>query len=176
MTSLASILVPLALLSAPVASVPEALEESPPPAVAVAPVWHDLANAFRPPPQDQVRIERRVIIRITPRQPAPDALSALPDGEMELHYNERRIGKCLPIGLIAGVQADRGSRLLLFLRDRRIIAVNLEKTCRARDFYSGFYVERSDDGLLCSGRDKLHSRAGAKCEIDRLGQLVAVRR
>jgi hypothetical protein len=62
---------------------------------------------------------------------------------------------------------------MLYLRDQRIISANLEKACSARDFYSGFYVDQNSDGLLCVDRDKLHSRTGANCEVERMRQLVA---
>ena len=69
----------------------------------------------------------------------------------------------------------RGNRLVLYLRDQRMISVNLEKSCRARDFYSGFYVEKSKDGRLCVDRDKLQSRTGARCEVEAMRQLVEVK-
>ncbi|MDJ0643092.1 MAG: hypothetical protein QNJ15_09755 [Erythrobacter sp.] len=125
----------------------------------------------------QVRIERRVTVRISPArgQNASQLLSRLPQRELNARYEERKTDKCLPVASIAGVQTGSGNRLLLFLRDRRILTVNLEKACRARDFYSGFYVERNKDGNLCIKRDKLQSRTGAKCEVARMRQLVAVK-
>lgn len=125
----------------------------------------------------QVRIERRVTVRISPARGrnAQRLLSQLPQRELNARYEERKTDKCLPVSSIAGVQTGSGNRLLLFLRDRRIITVNLEKACRARDFYSGFYVERNKDGNLCIKRDKLQSRTGAKCEVARMRQLVAVK-
>lgn len=124
----------------------------------------------------QVRIEQRVIIRISPARQSPrqNLLAELPTRQRTQQFEEKRIGKCLAVEGISGVQTDSGNRLLLFLRDRRIISLNLEKACRARDFYSGFYLERSEDGKLCVDRDRLHSRNGAKCEIDRMRQLVAI--
>jgi hypothetical protein len=56
-----------------------------------------------------------------------------------------------------------------------MISVNLEKSCRARDFYSGFYVERRKDGRLCVDRDELQSRTGARCEVESMRRLVEVR-
>jgi hypothetical protein len=73
------------------------------------------------------------------------------------------------------VQAGEDNRLILFLRNRQIISAALEKACSARDFYSGFYVERAEDGKLCVERDVLRARTGVTCEIDRLYELVAVR-
>lgn len=84
------------------------------------------------------------------------------------------MGRCVPIGEIGGVQAQRENRLLFLMRDRQIVSAALEKGCRARDFYSGFYVERSNDGLICSRRDLLQSRAGAKCEISRFRRFIPV--
>jgi len=125
----------------------------------------------------QVRIERRVVVRISPARGgnANQLLAQLPQRELNARYEERKTDKCLPVSGIAGVQTGSGNRLLLFLRDRRIISVNLEKACRARDFYSGFYVERNKDGNLCIKRDKLQSRTGAKCKVSRMRQLVAVK-
>ncbi len=88
------------------------------------------------------------------------------------NYEERRIGRCLPMAEIAGVQVLQDERLLLFMRDQRIISAQLERACNARDFYLGFYLERSEDGRLCMDRDDLHSRSGATCELERLYQLI----
>lgn len=124
----------------------------------------------------QVRIEQRVIFRITPRrQSNRNALLArLPQRGLTTQFEEREMDRCVPMDGIAGVQTGNGNRLLLFLRDERIVTINLERACRARDFYSGFYLEGSEDGMLCVERDQLQSRSGAKCEIERMRQLVAV--
>lgn len=139
--------------------------------------WDSFADMLRPADQGQVRIEQRVILRITPRPTASQRqlLAQLPRGESSDRLEERKIGSCVSAQGIAGVQAGEDNKLLLFMRDRRIIAATLEKACSPRNFYSGFYLERNDDGQLCVKRDKLHSRAGAKCEIQRIRQLVAVR-
>ncbi|WP_395327179.1 hypothetical protein WBP06_10295 [Novosphingobium sp. BL-8H] len=147
--------------------------------------WSDSAGghpaavfAFPRPDSDeawQIRIEQRMTIRISPRAPLPD-----PDGPESLaesagspRYTERKIGKCLPIAGIAGVQPEGQRNLLLFMRDRRIISAELEKACRAGAFYSGFLLSRSADGQLCVDRDTLLSRSGSNCKLTRLRQLVA---
>lgn len=124
---------------------------------------------------NQVRIERRVTIRIAPyRQSDRNSLLAqLPRRGVTRAYEERKMDGCVPVAGIAGVQTGTGNRLLLFLRDQRIISLNLERGCEARDFYSGFYVERNEDGRLCVKRDQLQSRSGAKCEVERMRHLVA---
>lgn len=123
----------------------------------------------------QVRVEQRMTIRISPRASrpiSPDMFVGLPEREMRARFSERKIGKCLSAGLIAGVQPDRENRLLLFMRDRRVISAELERACRARDFYSGFYLARSPDGQLCVDRDTLLSRSGMNCRLTRIRQLV----
>jgi hypothetical protein len=125
----------------------------------------------------QVRIEQRVVIRIAPQPPAArqDLLADLPQRETRPRFEERGKEKCVALAGIAGVQTGSGNRLVLYLRDRRMISVNLEKSCRARDFYSGFYVEKNKDGRLCVDRDKLQSRTGARCQVDTMRELVEVR-
>lgn len=126
--------------------------------------------------RDQVRIEQRMTIRITPRPGAsrPDMLFYLPDDEVGPRFIERKVGKCLAVSGIAGVQAGGASKLILFMRDQRIVSASLERACRARDFYSGFYLARSNDGQLCVDRDMLLSRSGANCKLTRLRQLIEV--
>lgn len=137
-------------------------------------VWSDIADAFRAAPAQQVRIEQRMIIRITPFAATREMLAALPQAPLATRFRERKVGKCVAIAGIAGVQIGGDDRLMLFMRDQRMIGASLEKACRARDFYSGFYLERSGDGQLCVDRDMIHSRSGASCSLSRLRQLVAI--
>ena len=133
-------------------------------------------RAFQPDSAWQVRIEQRMTIRIVPRATmpiAPDLLSAMPQQGENQRFVERKVGKCLPVSAIAGVQPHGGSSLILHMRDRRMISAELDRTCRARDFYSGFYLAGSSDGMLCVDRDLLQSRSGAHCTLSRLRQLIA---
>lgn len=137
------------------------------------------AFAFQhPEPEDawQVRIEQRMTIRITPRAQLPidpDGPGSPMDRDPRPRFTERKIGKCLPISGIAGVEPDGQHNLLLFMRDRRIISAELERSCRAGAFYSGFLLSRSPDGQLCVDRDSLLSRSGSNCKLTRIRQLVA---
>ena len=135
-------------------------------------------EARRPQELAQVRIEQRVIIRISP------STSATRQQMMSDFRNERssrtsyqlqRHRGCVEIAGIAAVQPETAqNRLLLFMRDRRILSAELERACNARDYYSGFYVERNEDGQLCPKRDLLQSRAGASCKVAEFNRLVAV--
>lgn len=129
--------------------------------------------AVSPDDAAQIRIEQRMTIRITPRGslPLPPVFVGEPWSIDQL--SERKIGKCLPMAGIASVRPDRDNRLLLFMRDRTLVRAELGRSCRARDFYSGFYLQRSEDGRLCVDRDTLLSRSGMNCTLTRIRQLVA---
>ena len=144
---------------------------------AVTPYLNPLSALRQSSVVQQVRIEQRVVIRITPQPSAArqNLLAEMPQRAATTRFEERGKEKCVPLEDIAGVQTGSGNRLVLFLRDRRMLSVNLEKSCRARDFYSGFYVEKSKDGRLCVSRDKLQSRTGASCAVEVMRQLVEVR-
>lgn len=132
-----------------------------------------LDDAF---PRDawQVRIERRMIIRITPRAalPMPDMFLGNQGDDGLPQIAERKIGKCVAVAGIASVRPDRANRLLLFMRDRRVVSAELDRSCRARDFYSGFLLEDIPDGRLCVDRDTLLSRSGMNCKLTRIRELV----
>lgn len=141
------------------------------------PGWSPLFDPARPDNANQVRIERRVIIRISPAAAGHIRQSFAPQDQRARpaprRLVERPHGNCIESEKIAAV-TTRGERLLMFLRDRQMVTAQLENGCTPRDFYQGFYMERSEDGKLCIRRDKLLSRSGAKCEVARLRRLVAV--
>lgn len=139
-----------------------------------APGWQAVEAITGIPLQHQVRIERRVTIRISPISPAvrENMVAEFSRPQRQPRYVERKMGKCLPLRSIAAAQTAPGNRLMLYMRDQRIVSASLEKSCQAQDFYSGFYVEPSKDGMLCVDRDKLQARSGAKCELSGLRQMV----
>lgn len=138
--------------------------------------WLALDATTSIPIQHQVRIERRLTIRISPRTDTvrQNMVAELSRPRAQSRFVERAMGNCVPMRSIAAVQSAANNRLVLYLRDQRIISASLEKACRARDFYSGFYVEPSDDGMLCIDRDRLLSRTGAKCQLSAMRRLELV--
>ena len=185
MNRLAAFLTPLALLlpaallhaAAPAGEAERAAPEEgkSPLGFTVAPVTplRMLEEARRPPVANQVRIEQRVIVRIAPSTPQRMERSLSELNQRSDRFEEVRLDDCIPINMIAAV-APQENRLLLFMRDRRILSAALERACNPEDFYSGFYIERQD-GQLCERRDRLQSRAGASCRVTRLSRLVAAR-
>ncbi|MEO7248510.1 MAG: hypothetical protein ABIW31_08655 [Novosphingobium sp.] len=137
-----------------------------------------LAEAWRTPSAEQVSIEQHITIRIAPRAPSNadpriGMFTDMPERSAAQRLTERAMGKCLAIDGVAGVQIAASNKLVLFLRDARVVTAGLDKGCNAQDFYAGFYVARSADGMMCAGRDKLQSRNGASCKLGKLHQLVA---
>src|SRR3569832_357688 len=114
-------------------------------------------EARKPQEFGQVRIEQRVIIRISPSSPAArEQMMAdfRSESTSRTSYQQEKLKGCVAISGIAAVQPEATeNRLLLFMRDRRILSATLERACNARYYYSGFYIERNDDGQLCPRRD-----------------------
>lgn len=165
MQTVAQILAPLLLL--PALGAVEAPRE------AAAP-----ADPLQPYSAEQVSIQQRVTIRVSPRQAPMPMQSMMFENEMDAasgpRFVERKIGNCLGLSLIAGVQPIDNSRLLLILHDRRMVTAKLEKGCQGREFYSGFIVARNTDAQICVGRDVLQSRSGMGCQVSGFRQLVQV--
>ncbi|WP_295528196.1 hypothetical protein [Novosphingobium sp. Chol11] len=134
----------------------------------------------------QVRIEQRVIIRVAPLAISREAMAPMPlplaetrmplSSAMSVRVRERRAANCMSAAGIAAIQPVTDGRLLFHMRDRRMIAARLEKACSARDFYLGFYMSKTPDGMLCIKRDQIHSRAGTTCALKEVREFVPVER
>lgn len=126
--------------------------------------------------QNQVRVERRVIVRITPfraRRPATELTTPqAPATPGVISESSVEKGGCVPLNEIAGVRLGDGRRLLLYMRDRRVFSASFGRSCPVQVFYSGFYVERPVDGLLCAGRERLHARSGGDCMLGSFTELT----
>jgi hypothetical protein len=134
-------------------------------------------DSMQPQTQHQVHIEQRVIIRITPSPPSVrrELFDSSPRAAAPVRYKEKKAGKCIAIDDIGGISPMEPNRLLLFMRDRRMLSASLERACDADAFYLGAYVERSKDGKLCTGRDTLRARTGVTCRLAKISRLVAVK-
>ena len=138
-----------------------------------APAWDTLYEGIGPSSGNQVRIERRVVLRISPA-PGPvrqDLTAQSRQAQPRQRIVERPAGSCVQSASIGAIK-DRPDYLLIFLRDRRTLAARLEKGCSPRDFYLGAYLEPNEDGKICVDRDRLMSRSGAKCQVDSFRELV----
>ncbi|MDE2437389.1 MAG: hypothetical protein KGM49_14125 [Sphingomonadales bacterium] len=136
-----------------------------------------MAQYFRPGDAQQVRIEERVTIRIAPRSVPTPMMPSMFAQEFDPpasgpRYTERKMGKCLPVAGILGVQPGGRNRLIMMMRDRRTVSATLSKSCQAQAFYSGFLVAKSADGMICQGRDQLLARNGTNCTVAGFRQIV----
>ncbi|TXC68796.1 hypothetical protein FSZ31_07420 [Sphingorhabdus soli] len=127
----------------------------------------------------QVIIEQRVIIRIPARSRASTFRPSSPNEQQAqpgptIVWREAKAPKCLRISSLMGVQVTRDDSIDLLTEERQRLRARLDENCRTLDFYSGFYVERTADGLICADRDVIQARSGARCEIDEFRLMVPV--
>jgi hypothetical protein len=140
-------------------------------------VFAAFTESFRAVDAQQVRIEQRVTIVVSPRPSAalpmvPTAMASQDQTARPPRFTERKMGKCVPVAGIAGVRPGDANKLILFMRDQRLVSATLEKACLGRDYYSGFRVTKNGDGMICTGRDELLARSGANCKVSGFRQLV----
>jgi hypothetical protein len=64
----------------------------------------------------------------------------------------------------------------LVMRDRSRVRARLDSSCPGLDFYRGFYVSGTADGMICADRDMVRSRMGGQCQIDQFRSLTAATR
>jgi hypothetical protein len=134
--------------------------------------FRNFRESYRPQVQDQVRIEQHVMIRITPsRRDLREELFA----DRPVRFREKKHGDCVAIDDIAGISPMEPNRLVMFMRNHHMLSIALERACDPDAFYLGAYVERSDDGKLCTGRDTLRARSGATCRVAHISRLVALK-
>lgn len=117
----------------------------------------------------RVTVRQQIIVRVPQRGPAQPAGASL------VQWREGRGPRCVPARAVIGASALGRNSVDLVLRDRSRVRVRLESNCPGLDFYRGFYVSGTEDGMICADRDALRSRMGGQCEIDQFRSLTAVR-
>lgn len=92
-----------------------------------------------------------------------------------IRVKEKKGPRCIAVDniLAAGVLAR--SSVDLVLRGGFRVRARLSASCPGLDYYSGFYLVPSADGMLCADRDLIRDRAGGECAIDKFRKLVAAR-
>lgn len=163
-------------------------------------MWGPVADApMAPPPPDplvaislpapgeatagfwQVIIEQQLIIRVPARRSPINNFSAPPSPGMRLsqipvEWKEKKAPKCVAMRDVTGMQAVQRDSIDLITRQKQRLRAQLNRGCRALDFYAGFYMQGTKDGRLCEDRDEIHARTGAKCQIDKFRLMVPVAR
>jgi hypothetical protein len=134
-----------------------------------------MIEAFRDRVANQVRIQQTFRIIVRPASNASPFMPLPPRKQRRAakpRYLEVKIGKCVPTTNFAGMSTGNGRNITLYTRDGRVFSAQLERSCQARDLYSGFYLTRSPDGKLCVNRDSLQARTGANCKIKQIRELI----
>jgi hypothetical protein len=128
----------------------------------------------------QVVIEQQLIIRVPAQRSQLNNFAAGPmpsrrASEVPIVWKEKKAPKCVAMRNIMGMQAAQRDSIDIITRQKQRLRAQLNRGCRALDFYAGFYMQGSKDGKLCEDRDQIHARTGAKCEIDKFRLMVPVR-
>lgn len=158
---------PAADVAAPVAA--------PEPLVAISAPTPEQVSSFW-----QVVIEQQLIIRVPAQRSQLNNFAAGPSyskraNELPIVWKEKKAPKCVAMRNIMGMQAVQRDSIDIITRQKQRLRAQLNRGCRALDFYAGFYMQGSKDGKLCEDRDQIHARTGAKCEIDKFRLMVPVR-
>lgn len=165
----------LAMIVAPASDAPTA-PAPPQPLVVPLPEPGDPAASFW-----QVVIEQQLIIRVPAQRSSLNNFMAAPAPEMRARqvpmiWKEKKAPKCVTMRNILGMQATQRDSIDLITRQKQRLRAQLNRGCRALDFYAGFYMQGTKDGRLCEDRDEIHARTGAKCQIDKFRLMVPVPR
>ena len=111
----------------------------------------------------QLTIRQRVVVRI---QTAPAPVTP-PRSE----WKERKGPRCIPMAMIQGAAVMTKGSVDLILRGGKRVRARFAASCPALDYYSGFYVAPTSDGMICASRDSVRDRAGGECEVARFRKL-----
>jgi len=112
----------------------------------------------------QLTIRQRLVIRVPRLAPVKPVV-----------WREKRADRCTPLDGIAGAAFTGAGNVDLFFSDGRRLRAQLGDKCPAIDFYSGFYLQRAADGMICAKRDAIRSRSGDFCRIEAFRELTRKR-
>jgi hypothetical protein len=139
----------------------------------------------RPQISGTVTFHQQIIIVRTPAPPRPANAPASPASAASaaaasanaarIRWEEHRGPRCIAWSQIAGAGLLGQDSVDLIFRDNTRIRARLERHCPALDYYHGFYMAATPDGLICADRDSIRARAGGQCQIDSFRSLRAAR-
>jgi hypothetical protein len=143
----------------------------------------DKQPAQRPQISGTVTFHQQIIIVRTPAGARPANASAAaaqaagsPSGSASrIRWEEHRGPRCIAWTQIAGAGLLGQDSVDLVFRDNTRVRARLERHCPALDYYNGFYMAATPDGLICADRDSIRARTGGQCQIDRFRTLRAAR-
>lgn len=116
----------------------------------------------------QVIIRERVsIIRVPTRSAAaPPPITK---------WRSKPYRKCISGKGIAGAALIAPDKVDFILPGGDRVRAELESSCPALDYYSGFYLRPGPEGMVCARRDSIHARSGGECQIIRFRLMIPKR-
>lgn len=115
----------------------------------------------------QLTIRERIVIRV-PRMP----MAATP-APKPIKWKEKKGPKCVAAAGMAGALISARNQVDLVMVGGKRLRVKLDGDCKPLDYYGGFYLRPSGDGMICADRDAIRVRSGASCEIEQFRLLQA---
>ena len=109
-------------------------------------------------------LRSRTIVRVAPPRVVQD--------DPRLKWKEGKAAKCQPLGDFRAALSTGERHMDLLMRNGTRLRARFDKRCRAADFYAGFYVRPSPDGMLCADRDTVRARSGMTCRIEKFRRLT----
>ena len=128
----------------------------------------------RPQFSGTITFHQQIIIVRTPAM-APAAPASTSANGTQIRWEEHRGPRCVAWAQIAGAGLLSQDSVDLIFRDNSRVRARLERHCPALDYYNGFYMAATPDGLICADRDAIRARTGGQCQIDRFRTLRAAR-
>jgi len=142
----------------------------------------DSSKQARPPITGTVTFHEQIIIVRTPagaRQVSNTAAAAASNAQApnaaRIRWEEHHGPRCIAWSQIAGAGLLSQDSVDLVFRDATRVRARLERHCPALDYYNGFYMAATPDGLICADRDSIRARTGGECRIDRFRSLRVAR-
>ncbi|CAN5492317.1 hypothetical protein BH09PSE4_BH09PSE4_09390 [soil metagenome] len=123
----------------------------------------------------QITIHERIIVRVPTIPVGRQPMSGNPLPPSPATYAEKKGPKCVAVKALAGAAITRTDSVDFVLTGGKRMRAKLGDDCPALDFYSGFYLKPSADGMICADRDSVRSRSGDQCPIDAFKTLVPKR-
>lgn len=118
----------------------------------------------------QLTIHQRIVVRI-PRLTGRSRAAPVE----AVRWVEKKGPKCVAMASLDGAIITGPDSVDLMVDSGERLRAKLDDDCPALDFYSGFYLRPTSDGMICADRDVIRARSGSACPIDGFKRLVAKR-
>lgn len=121
----------------------------------------------------QVRVQQRIVIRVPRLTVARTSVASAP--LPPIRWVERDTDRCIPVEALTAAAVTRPDSVDLVLNGGKRLRATLGNSCPALNFYNGFYLRPTSDGMVCAERDSFRSRSGGECRIQAFRALVPAR-